>query len=93
MKLCTVLLLLFCTGVSFAGYFQSKNDTIPPRFFYYSKQDSVYTVNNVHRDYADINNTCAWTADCPKGTYEKRNDYRPHGHRPSGPRWRRPGRK
>jgi hypothetical protein len=87
-----VLLLLICTVFSFAGYFQSKNDTIPPRYFYYSKQDSVYTVNHVHRDYADINNTCAWTANCPKGKYVKRNDYRPHEHK-SGPRWRRSDRK
>lgn len=92
MKLRVVLLLLICTVVSFAGYFQSKNDTIPPRYFYYSKQDSVYTVNRVHRDYADINNTCAWTANCPKGKYVKRNDYRPHEHK-SGPRWRRSDRK
>ena len=85
-----VLLLLFCSAVSFAGTFQFKNDTIPNKRYYIDKEDSIransYKPEKEARD--QLNNTCAWTVKCRSArAYEKTEPK--HVHR-TGPRWLKP---
>lgn len=82
-----VLLLLFCSVVSFAGTFQFKNDTIPNKRYYIDKEDSIRanSYKPERKARSIMNNTCAWTVDCRQPRKYERIEPK-HIHR-SGPRW------
>ena len=82
-----ILLVLVSVSISFAGNFQAKNDTVPNARYYIDSEDSIRSIMRTPEREARIqlNNTCAWTANCPSAR-EKKEENRIHVHR-SGPRW------
>lgn len=84
-KVIILTMILSCSV--FAGNFQAKNDTIPNAEYYIDRQDSIsHKLGwSIKKARSQMNNTCAWTVDCPNAK-EREEKRVKHEHR-KGPRW------